>query len=247
MNLQELLNRTRDYVAGRSYRGPTLSDGDIVVELNHGLRALGSRLKMYDPSVTLTLTSGVGIYNVQDTAVVSKIVLEPHSVTVNGNMLWDSHGRARSVQSLQELEEYRPGWRTLDSGTPDIAVWYGSHSLLLSASPTATVASSGNCYISGQVYPGARPASGGYYPTGFESTDLTSVPDLDYGLHDCLCYMASQYLLYPVSTDQVIWARIQAYNSEWVGIAESIRRVNERAVSPFGINTLGYGTVYYGR
>lgn len=246
MTLQELLDRTRDYVSGRSYRGQVLSDAEVTVELNHGLRTLGPKLKMFDPRITLSLTEGQDVYDVQNPSVVSKLVIEPYSVTINGSLLWDSQGVTGSVQSLQELEACRPGWRTMTSGTPDVAVWYGSHRLLLNPSPTSTVAVSGNNFIAGFVYPGASPASGGYYSTGLVSTDLTSSPDLDLGLQDCLCYMAAQYLLMPISDSQN-WAKVGAYNSEWVSMADTISRMNARAVSPYGQGSYYRRTTYYGR
>lgn len=204
-----------------------------VDSVNWAIRAISARIFQYDPKITLTLTAGMADYNLRDTAVVSRKIIRPFSVCINGSMLWDASRNDYGMWTLAELERRNPSWRTDTSSIPTKAVYYGGNRLLLHPTPTADVVSAGNNFISGQ-----------YLAANLTTSDGSNSPDIPEELHEAIAYYAAAHSALPNLSENEAWQRVSAYNAEWQSSADTIRRENLRAIQSWGSTAGDYTRDY---
>ncbi|MBS1721401.1 MAG: hypothetical protein JSS66_00170 [Armatimonadetes bacterium] len=240
MTLRQIIDLKNDFEQRLgNYRGIP-SDEESVDQLNHALKIFGTKLAMFEPSVAVTLASGVSVYDLQDTTVFSRRILIPRSLIVNGRPLASSSATQSNLWSLQELEAQHPYWRNSGTGSPILGCWPGNRQLICWPAPTPAVVSGGSTWLSGTYIPGAIKADGTYLPGGFDVNYLDSTPDLDDTLHEALAFLAAVLAGTPIASDQVAWRRMADYNILWTDTVEEIRRSNRNALSPFGTTRGGY-------
>lgn len=84
----------------------------------------------------LTLTIGDDTYEVFDRTVLSRRVFKPTKIMVNGTYFYRRDRKKHGFWTMEELSRFRPAWRDMDNGTPDIAVFHGNRQIILSAPPS---------------------------------------------------------------------------------------------------------------
>lgn len=208
-----------------NYVGESPSSAEQTTQLNWAQRTIARRLFMVDAKVTFTPVFGDGLIQNIRTAC-SKRVIQPFSVTINGNPLWNCAGNEIGLWSLAELFRYNPKWQTASAGTPTAAVYKGNGELILYLPPTSTVISDGNNFICGQVLPAEMSTDG-------------SAPSIPEECHECLAYLAAVYAAMPMATEAEMWKRIEAFNGSWVRIVDEIAKENRDALQAWG-STTGY-------
>jgi len=220
-NIDRFLQFDLDNMYGESPTTQQKVDG-----FNWAQRTVSKLIFQYDPKITLTLTADQASYDLRNTSVVSRKVIRPYAVIINGNMLWNAAYTERGLWTLQELERMIPSWRTDSSGTPTKGVYYGNQKLLLHPAPTTAVVNAGDNYISGQ-----------YLAADMTTAQLASTPDIPEELHEAIAFCAAARLALPNLSEAEAWQRITAFNAEWRSMADDMRRENMRAIQSWGSTT----------
>lgn len=235
-----ILSEIRTLVTGftrylDNYVAASPSPTELTAQVNWGVRHFARKLHLFDPRISLTLNSVAStndtIYNIRDTVglsagpytvetpstpVVSKRVVKPYVVFIDGQPLLDWNG-SPGLWSLSQLEERYPTWRTGTTGTVAIAVYLGNGRLLLYPPPSAA---GSNHFISGTYLPADLVVT----------TDDAKSPDLPDELHEALAYFVAQHVAMPTVTEGEAWTRLKAYNAEWFELVSEIATENRNAV-----------------
>lgn len=203
-----------DFVDGEA---PT--DAQKIAHINHAQRNIGKRLRLFEPSQSLTVVDGTSSY---DLRALSSPVIEPLAIYRNGTALKRPDGTP-GLWGFNELETIHPGWRNWSSGTPTKAVLTGSSKIILTPTPNASAA--GDTWV----------VSGMVLPEDFETngTDDSEAIRLPVELHEACAYLAAQLASFPTATEDEQWGRIQAFNSAWMGIVKEEAAKNRNAVQAF--------------
>lgn len=188
--------------------------------INHALRITSRKLHLFDPMVTLTLTAEQAAYDIRDLDVVSKRVVKPLRVIINGNQLFAANHVVYGLWSFDELERLRQSWRTDTSATPTKAAWSGSGTskIYLHPKPNSTVVADANNYIAGFILA----------PDLAADDDVPQIPE---ELHEMVAYLAAFHGSLPNASEQEGWQRLSAYKSEWTSMVEEIGRESERTAT----------------
>jgi hypothetical protein len=191
-----------------NYVSAAPTDAELTAQVNWAIRLFSKRTFCnFDPEITFTLTADTALYDCRDVsapAVVSRKVLLPLFVTINGTVLRDFSGRAPGLWSFNQLLRTNPMYQTEDSGRPTRAVWLPGNKMLLSAPPDAGVVSDGDNYIAG-AYLAADMANG---------TDDSNSPDIPEEYHEILAYLAAVKAGMPRATEESAWRAISTYDAE---------------------------------
>lgn len=228
MTLEELLNHLRGLhsLDLDNVDGLEPSNDALIRQINWAQRSIAKRIKPFDPSVTLTLTTGQMGYSLSSTAF-SKRMIGVTSVYLDGVPLFRSLGDRSGLWSYSELERDRPYWRNLANGTPEIALQTDTSCLYLIPAPDAA-ASAKSCKVSGFVY-----------PADLTSASLESSIDLPLELHECVAYLAAVRAAMPVCTEEEAWRRVNAYEKIWSEVAAEIAHENANISAPWGSTQYG--------
>lgn len=222
MTTQEMIDLVDKFLSADldSYHGDAPSDADKVAVLNWAQRTVSKRISHFSLSLALTLVAGQGEYSLRTD--VSKRVIRPYRVTVGGNLLCDASGRGYGVWTFAELERYRPGWRTLDPGTPVAAV-HVTQNLILSAPPSADVVAQGGHYVAGT-----------HFAADLSAANLAGVSELPEEAHEAICYLAAQRHALPSVTEDFAWNRISQYASHVVTVVDELAQENRNSLNDWG-------------
>ncbi|HMS54214.1 MAG TPA: hypothetical protein PKA27_02340 [Fimbriimonadaceae bacterium] len=153
--------------------GPVPTPAQWLLYLNWAIETVSVEIRQVDQAVPFTLVAGQASYPLIKGSNLTKTVLEPHLVVINGNPLRTASGRDYGLWAMSELNYFRPTWRTSENATPSAAAGQGGNVLILDPPPTADVVSAGESYIAGIVK-----AEG--------LTALTETPDLPADTHMAL-------------------------------------------------------------
>lgn len=169
--LTELIEIKRDFESkmGNRRQDPELRDD--VSQLNHALRQFGVYLQMFSPSILFAPRAGVGEYQLQQDSGVYRRVIKPHIVVVAGRPLMALDGRPGFL-TIQELERYRPDWRTCGQGTPEVATYVAPNRLSIFPAPNAETVQKNGHSIAGTYLPGVIYGNGNYDRDGFRIPSL---------------------------------------------------------------------------
>ncbi|MBS1826522.1 MAG: hypothetical protein JST93_14495 [Acidobacteria bacterium] len=236
MNFTNLSRLVDDLVQKQGgYRGPT-STTDSAEYLDWAMKVLAQRCAFFDPKVSFALVADQETYRLDNLSTFSKYVLDPLSVYIGGNPLYDASGRRAGLWTINELNQFNPQWRTQSHGTPYVAVAYGSNTLLLNPKPDSTTVSAGNCFVEGTVVPGWWKTDGTYSASGAAGVvaDGTATPDLPADMHEVLAVLAAVKAIKPMADSDAGWALVNAYSTELADSVETLARRNRAAMSALG-------------
>lgn len=137
---------------------------------------------VYDAQVDLTLTIDEPVYSLRDPAVLTKKVIQPVDIAINGTYLLDYYGR-RAKGSLPEISEIDPRFLLAPSQMPRSWVWESKERIRFVPAPDVVY---DDCWVSGWV---GHPAIGGQatFPESVTQdavAGLVQVPEEDV---DTLC------------------------------------------------------------
>lgn len=196
--------------------GPQLTD-----QINHAIREVGRRLYLYDARITLDLSSPItntnsAQFDMRDTDVVSRKVIEPHVVWISEYALRDYEGKP-GMLALNQLNTLRPKWPTESSGTTSYAVNLGNGRLLLSPPPAGTET---NCFISGTYMPADM----------VHGEDDAEEPDIPEELHEYLAWFAAADAAEPTTTTPDQISIINRYLGRANALIDEIAMANRNAV-----------------
>lgn len=232
MTLEALLELRGNFLAfdldDSTGGGSTPTTAQKLTSVNAAIRQIAIHVQQYDPAIPLTLTADQDTYNLRSLSVVTKRVVRPYQVIVNGYPLYNAARTERGLWTLQELERVYPGWRSTDAGTPARAVQIANSKLILHPKPNSTVVSAGENYVSGT-----------YIPPNYSDSDLATEPDLPEELHEAVAYLAAVKSALPFVSEAEGWQRLTAFNGEWAAAADEVRRDNVRLLQSWG-STSGY-------
>lgn len=221
MNLKSLRQLMDDFGRYLDNYSPSATNAEKNTQLNWAHRVLGKKLWLYDPRMTFNIGSTYAetgtnnsTYNIRSTTVCSRIVNEPLSVTISGNVLLDYEGKP-GLWSMSQLNNVRQGWRTESAGTPYVPVYLGNGKMLLSPPPSSA---GSNNFIEGTYIPA-------------DMTSDTSEPDIPVELHECLAYFAAQHVGLPSVTEGSQWQLLAAYNAEWTSLVMETAKLHRNAIS----------------
>lgn len=181
-----------------NYAGQTPTDLAIVGQLNWAQRAVARKIEPYDPLIGLTLTPSQLQHNLRDLAVVTKKVVRPELVMINGVTLLTRDQKDYGLWSMNELRSSCSTWFSDAAGTPTKAVFYDTK-LILHPKPTSAFA---NSYIAGVYFPADL--------TDPAVTDAT--PDLPEEIHEALALMAALYAADPNVSEAEGLSRLGRYS-----------------------------------
>lgn len=203
-----------------NYLGESPGEDGQNGQINRALRVISKECFLFDPKVTFTVVAGQFRYSLDDrkTPVVSKRIVRPHYVTINGNKLWNADQTAYGVWGWQEFVHSNPKWEASSSGTPTKAVLFGAREVLLHLPPTAAVVSAGENFIAGQVLANDL----------VNDTDDPSDQGVPVEIHEAIAYLAAVYASEPNVTEQEGWVRVGRYDSQWTKMVRAIRNENRR-------------------
>lgn len=219
--LKDLLSFDLDNFKDRD--GQTPSDIQLTDQINFGLRWIGSRVYLFDPSITLTLTAETASYDLRDTDIVSRKVIEAIGVVINGNTLRAADRRTRGMWKFGEVERSVSNWRADTSGTPDKA-WQIGTTLHLHRKPTAAIVSTGSNYIVGHYMPADL----------VDGQDDTLYPDLPEELHEPIAQIAAIYAADPSVSEAEGINRLGRYNARAIDEIDRFRKRNMRLAQDWG-------------
>lgn len=210
----------------------TISNASAVAQLNKAQRRLSYYIKQFDHSIVTTLVADTANYDLRNTAVFAKPVIEPYRVIINGNTLLDASGKP-GLWTFNELERANPGFRADASGTPIRATFYGNTKMTLNPAPSAAVVTGGSNYMAGT-----------YMAADLNSSTMSATPDLPVELHEALAVKATVWAAIAVTARQEGWVRLQALDKDADAIIEQVRADNINALNDWG-SEQGYGVTDY--
>ena len=230
LSLAELRTRIKQFTALDldSYLGEEPSDLDLGNLINWSVRTISEYSRCnYSDRIQFVLTAGTDLYNLRDTpTVVSKKVLEPHYVVINGATLYSPSGD-RGLWSYRDLIASYPRYRDYDDGVPSRAVWMPNSKLLLSCPPDAATAAQTH-YIAGFYIASdmiVNSADGQYW----EGAN----PDLPEELHETVVYLSAFRAAMPNVAEAEGWQRLAAYDkTAWQRIQEYRRQAKSLLAGP---------------
>lgn len=212
-----------DNMAGES---PTSSDYNS--QLNWAYREISRKLKLFNPSITMTLVAGTQNYDLRSASFSEKIV-RVYGVYINNNPLYEASGNRRGLWKFAELEHQFPGWRTATNSTPFVAVQTNVTNLMLYPPPSSGVVSTGNNYVAATYLPA-------------DMSDDSDVPEIPEELHECIAYLAHVRAHMPTSTEEEQWKRLTEYSSSWQTQVAEIAKEQENTLQTWGsMATLSQG------
>ena len=203
-----------------NYQGESPSDVELNAQINWALRALSKELFLFDPKVDFKLTTGEPRYRLDSRKVVSKRVVRPLYVTIDGNKLWNAQSDGYGMWGWEEFIGQHPTWEAATNGTPTKAVSYGAREIIIHIPPTATIAAQADNYIAGQVLANDL--------TGIGVLDDPSDQGIPAEVHESIAYLAAIYAATPNVTEQEGYARLAAYDKSWRASVKAIRNENHR-------------------
>lgn len=222
--LGRLLAADLDNMAGESP-----DSAELTSQINYAIRAVSEEIYQLDPSITLTLTAETGSYNLRSSSVVSRKVIEPVVVVINGNPLWAASRKKYGMWTMTEIQDPNIGtskWRDTSSGTCTRAVVM-DRTLYLWPKPNAAVVSDGSNYIMGQ-YLAADLVDG---------VDDDSSPDLPEEVHEAVVRLAAIFASDPSVSESEAIARIGRYESRAMQAIQKTKDRNRRQAQSWGTVT----------
>jgi len=205
-----------------NYKGASPTAAELTSQINIGVRFVSRQIYQFDPNITLTLDTTAIKQDLRDTTTprVSRKVLKPVAVYINGNPLYRADGRGIGLWSLDEFNRYRTNWRTQDAGTPNAAAFDGRY-LWLNPKPSAVLS---NNAIAGQYLAADL----------INSNDDSNPPDLPEELHEAVVRIAADFAADPNVSEQEGLQRLQRYAMKAGADIADIRRRNMRFAHSFG-------------
>lgn len=180
------------------------SDTQLTSLVNWAIRTFSVKsLCNFDHEITLTLVANQAVYDCRDVtapAVVSRKILHPYFVTINGNPLLRPDMQSPGFWPYQQLVDYNRSYQTEASAVPSRAVWLPGNQLLLSPPPTAAVLSAGENYITANYIAANMTVV----------TDDSNSPDIPEEYHECLAFLAAFKAAMPRAAEQEAWASLKA-------------------------------------
>lgn len=188
-------------------------------QINRALRTIGKELFIVDPKVGFSPKYNVDIYSLDKIGTVTKRVVRPFYVTINGNKLWNADETDYGMWGFQRFVQDFPTWESASTGTTSKAVIYGSRGLILHLRPSVEIEASTSNFIAGQVVPNDL----------VHDNDDPSDQGVPREIHEAIAYLAAVYAAMPNVTEQEGWARLQAFNKAWMEDVKIVRNENHRA------------------
>lgn len=236
MNLAELRQLQSDFLKFDLDNYAANAAGEVSAaeqnkQLNWAYRILSRRLKIYDPKVPLTLVAGEDVVDLRNTTPgaknsVGRKVILPRYVIINGFALREASGREFGMWSMDELERYRPTWRTDPSAKPTKAVYYGNSKMRLHPAPSAEAVTVAGNFIAGQILPG-------------DMADDNDVPEIPEELHEAIAYVSAVFAADPVASESEAWQRLSQFRKGyWTDLLAEIADDNERHQQSWGSTDL---------
>lgn len=217
------LTEIRDQITGftefdlDNYLGRNPTPDEMTGLVNWAIRAFSKKTRCnYSTQITMTLEANDSELDCRDLTNVTKKVLEPRRVTINGSCLRNRYGDY-GLWSLSDIEECYPSYQTYDAAQPVRAAWLPNNKLLLS--PKVDQAYS-NSFISGW-YLAADLVTG---------TDDSNSPDIPEEYHEVLSYLAAYYAATPNSSEQEGWARLGEFKSNWMEAVDELERKSRNLI-----------------
>lgn len=222
MTVAQLIQRVKDLAAFDLSNflmttDGTISDANVVIQLNEAQRRISTRIEQFDHSIVTTLVDGTANYDLRNTAVFAKAIVKPLFVVINGNPLYDASGRDFGMWSLNELQRANPNFRSDTAGTPTRACWYGNTKMTLNAPPSAAVVSAARNYVAGT-----------YLPSDMNASLTSATPDLPVELHEALAVKTTVWAAISATSKAEGWTRLKALDA-WAD--ETIERVRDENIS----------------
>lgn len=217
-----------------SMYGESPTDAQLVSLLNWGIQYTARFIRLYDPAVVLTLTADTAQYDLRSLSIVSKKVVRPYGVIINGNRLVNKKGDGYGVWTLGEFEREHPAWMGEAASTPVKAAFYGK-TLIVHQKPTQAIVDGGSNYISGTVLPIAKTNDSN------GSTGKGTSPDLPDELHEATVWITANKNALANASEAEGWKRLGAYRADWFEIANEVRIENENQMLDWGTEQ-AYGT-----
>lgn len=210
-----------DYDLGVFY-GASPTTAQKLFLLNWAQKLIGKDLKVYRPHNALTLAQSF-TFNLRDTSVVERKVVEATSVIVNGVKLTRPDGQTYGFWTMPELERYFPTWMLDAADTPQRAV-VQANVLYLHPKPTAAVVAAAQAYVPGTALPLDKVDDSGGPADAVKG--LGTQLDLPDELHEACALLTAAKAALPQLSETDAWRRVGAYNMEWVEIARTIAMAN---------------------
>lgn len=201
------------------FYGASPTNAQKMYLINWAARLMALKIKLYRPDLELTLTADTYRYNLQDLTIVERKVIEPYGVYINGNRLRNQSGQRPGLWPMAELERQYPAFWTHDADVPARAAFMAPD-IYLHPKPSASVVSAGNNFLAATVFPLDRTADSDV------STGLSTQLDLPLQLHEACVFLAAVKGGVQQASENDAWQRLQAYNSEWIEIAQQIATKN---------------------
>lgn len=225
MTTAELITRVSELTAYDldTTLGTAPTDAQVVDALNRRLRAISVKLCIFDPKIEFTMTAGTETYDLRDTVVFSRKIVQPRDVIINGNMLFTARGTRYGLWTVQELDKISPTWRTLGSGVPYRACWAPPTTLFVNPKPTQAVIDAGNNYVSGQVL-----------AADLDANDTDAEPELPEETHMALAMLTACDVAKPYATEVSQINRLVAMTQDATQTIEDAAKASRRAIQGVG-------------
>jgi hypothetical protein len=166
--MKELRRQVDDRMASFTGNRHAFGWQDHARALNEALELVASHCFIHDPTVRLTLTSGMQTVDLQDPELVTRRVIRPLQLRVAGQDRGD-------IVARTDLEREAPNWRSAPEGRPYLAAWSGGRHLTFDRPVDAETAAAG-ITISAYIIPAVIGSDGAALPMGFP-TELETIGD----------------------------------------------------------------------
>lgn len=211
-----------------NFAGESPSSSDTRAQLNAALRWVSRYIHLFNPKVTLTLTAGTQIYNIQDvtTPIVSHRCIRPLTCMINGARLYGEDRRSYGMWNYGAFIQAFPTWETVDDAAPFVALLYQEGKLILHPTPVAATVSAGNNFLASYVLAADLSASG-------------DVPDIPVDCHEAIACLAAVWASDPQIAEDEALQRVGRYNARAYEALQDTRNTNKNVTALFGNPSIG--------
>ncbi|HMS54213.1 MAG TPA: hypothetical protein PKA27_02335 [Fimbriimonadaceae bacterium] len=218
MNLASLITYTKKHAEFDQslFHGESPSDADATELLNWAQRLISRRLKLFSPSLPITLVNGTQSYDLRS-ASVTRPVVKVHRAILNGSPLTNPTGNY-GLWTYAEIEAENPTWRAATSGIPT-AAFVTNQTIHFWLKPNATAAAySNNCLAAQHL---AQDLASGSFET----------PEILTELHESIAVLAAFLGSRPTATEEEMWKRLSEYSQNAVDLMDEVARQNLETIA----------------